>query len=227
MFLSVELIDKENCYSTLCQTIVNHNADRVLAHVLADNGITDKVELCPGKTLLSNGSRIAISIIDDISDEFDEITEFDFSILDGHNPAVVRSAEIGKNPVKRTVRSGRSGQKWDMDRKNTARTIANNLKISVLQADQLVKRIKSAGFDWDKFPWDELQGGDLEYSELLKKISEIIGHPVYTEREKMDIINTHDWIISKYEGDPENWEKELCSSGRELMNALHEEIFGA
>lgn len=225
MFLSVELIDKENCYSTLCQTVVNHNADRVLAHVLADNGITDKVELSPGKTLLSNGSKIAISIIDDITEDFDEISVFDFSILDGHKPTVERST--GPLEIARTVkRTARAGQKWDIARKNTARTIADNLKISVLQADQLVKRIKSAGFDWDKFPWDELQGGDLEYSELLKKISEIIGRPVYTEREKMDIINTHDWISSKYEEDPTAWEGEMARSGREMMNALHEEIFG-
>lgn len=227
MFLSVELIDKENCYSTLCQTVVNHNADNVLKWVLSDNGITDNVELSPGITLLSNGERLKLSMMDDITEEFDEITEFDFSIMDGYKPEVGRLVEVGKIPGKRTVRSGRTGQKWDSSRKTIARTIANNLKISVLQADQLVKRVRSAGFDWDKFPWDELQGGDLEYSEILKKIGEIIGHPVYTEREKMDIINTHDWITSKYNDDPAAWEGELCRSGREMMNALHEEIFGS
>lgn len=92
----------------------------------------------------------------------------------GAGQTTVRSYD--RNPGETIDIKGRSKtKKWTPERKRRAEIVAEQAGCSVVEADGLIRRAKSKGYDYDEVDWDELQGKDLEYSERVEKLEKQVG----------------------------------------------------
>lgn len=73
------------------------------------------------------------------------------------------------------VKGRNKTKKWSAERKRRAELVAKEADCSVVEADGLIQRAKSKGYDYDEVDWDELQGKDLEYSERVEKLEKQVG----------------------------------------------------
>ncbi len=114
---------------------------------------------------------------------------------------------------------------WTFEHKRECSALAERLKISVLQAHHLLNKVKLAGYDTDVFPWDELDSS-LSYREKSKQIDGIVGRGIYGEGETFQIIRHGERTMKQLRLNDDSMNEEMVSVSRELMNALHDDIFG-
>ena len=70
---------------------------------------------------------------------------------------------------------GSSSKRWTTERRRRAEIVAGQVGCSVVEADGLIRRAKSKGYEYDEVDWDRLQGKDLEYSERVEKLERQVG----------------------------------------------------
>ncbi len=81
-------------------------------------------------------------------------------------PAVVPSAK----PRLRRIR-----KPWSSERKRRARLVAGRTGAPVVQADALIRRVKSKGVAYDTVDWERLQGKDLTFDGRVRRLTKMVG----------------------------------------------------
>ena len=100
-------------------------------------------------------------------------------------------------------------QKWDRERRRRAEYVAGVIGSSVIEADALIQRAASSGYDYDRVDWDSIQGKDLKYYERVAKLDETLHVETKTKGEIEQIHRQVDWVMDKYDEDQERYEEEI------------------
>lgn len=92
-------------------------------------------------------------------------------------------------------------KRWTATRRKRARYVARTTGATVMQADHLITRAQSKGWDYDTVNWDELQGKDLSYDERVRKLQSQVGRTTTIRGEAREIkamMDEFDWQYEKY-----------------------------
>ena len=123
---------------------------------------------------------------------------------------------IEKAKEEQTVEVTRHQHRWSRERRKRATYVSETTGCSVIEADALIQRAKSAGRDYDTVDWDRMQGRDLTYHERVNKLDETVGRQTATKAERRTALRSTDWIIDQYEKDEEHWQMEIQGAMRDL-----------
>lgn len=82
-----------------------------------------------------------------------------------------------------------ASKRWSTERRRRAKYVADTVGCSVIQADALIRRAHSKGWDYDTVDWDQIQGKDLQYDERLGKLEHMVGK-TYTEGEFETVVQS-------------------------------------
>jgi len=134
-------------------------------------------------------------------------------------------AYTAKELPKVSLKSSGKRVDWTLEHKRECSEIAEIVNVTVLQAHHLLNKVKLAGYDTDVFPWDELDSS-LSYREKSKQIDGIVGRGIYGEGETFQIIRHGERIMKQLRLNDDSLNEDMVAVSRELMNALHDDIFG-
>jgi len=113
--------------------------------------------------------------------------------------------------------SKRSQKKWSAQRKKEAKSTADRIGSSAIQADALNQRAKRAGRDYDQVDWDAVQGKDLTYSERVGKLDSQLGTNTRTKGDISRSSRGFEATVSKWESDPDAYQEEMEAASREMF----------
>lgn len=132
----------------------------------------------------------------------------------------IAEAVTGAEAAQKMVQQRTSGR-WSANRKAAARSVADMVQCSVIEADALITRARNAGVeDWASFNWDSLQGKNYIFDERLDMLEKKLG-VTYTGKEVRQGRERLDWELRS---------AQYREALEEALDAQHyveiEEVFG-
>jgi hypothetical protein len=114
-----------------------------------------------------------------------------------------------------------SSQISKQEERNRVNYIRNMTGLDAFSARGLLKKITALGYDYDTFPWDELDAS-LTYHEIVEQV-QAIGGKVLSSQEEARLLKLYEELKFKAVLDPETYLDELHGVERELMHITMDE----
>lgn len=91
----------------------------------------------------------------------------------------------------RKARGFGTSKKWGAERRRRANYVAKTVDCNPIEADALIRRARSNGYDYDIVDWDQLQGKDLQFDERIGKLEHMVGK-TYLETEYEQVMKAQE-----------------------------------